>query len=194
MWEYNYSDELYHYGVPGMKWGHRKNKSVMDARREFKQARKAVTKAKVKRFFTPATYLAGHDNVQKNERNKKQIKKLVQDRHKAAFKAIDAQAKYAYDKKLAKTGNTKKAEKASMKVHVKAMNKDKYGSGLTGSNADYRKGKGNEKYYNHLKASKGKEYANKVEKKYRNKILGSTAAGVSVGVGLMVVGAYFENR
>lgn len=28
MWQYNYSPELYHYGVMGMRWGHRKQRPV----------------------------------------------------------------------------------------------------------------------------------------------------------------------
>lgn len=35
MWQYNYSSELYHHGVKGMKWGVRKKKKVADLKSKY---------------------------------------------------------------------------------------------------------------------------------------------------------------
>lgn len=48
MWQYNYSgssSELYHYGIPGMKWGHRKARPTVSIGRRSKRTAQTVDKS-----------------------------------------------------------------------------------------------------------------------------------------------------
>lgn len=190
MWRYTHTDELYHYGVPGMKWGQRKNRSIVNARKAYKQARTEENKARFKRAFSASTYIAGGRNAEKAKKINRNIDRLAKNREKAAFKAIDLQAKDAYNKKLSKTGDKAKAEKASIKVHSKAMQKSDHGQGLVGSIGDASTGGQNTRYYNHLKATKGKAYANKAEKKYSNKLVATLVGAAVVYTGATIYEMY----
>ena len=46
MWKYNYSNELMHYGILGMKWGHRKAQSTSAAYNKMRNAKSAYKTSK----------------------------------------------------------------------------------------------------------------------------------------------------
>lgn len=163
------SNELYHYGVPGMRWGHRK-KSYEAERSAYKQAKKSYKAAR--RDANIASYSAIGRSGLKN------FKSAQNRANKAELDMIDAKAKY-------KAAKSKNAEKAEAKVYRKAMQK----SGLVGSAADDQSGGRSTRIYNHLKVSKGKEYANAIEKKVEKQAYAGLAASAAVAIGATAVQA-----
>ena len=201
MWKYNYTDELYHYGVLGMRWGHRRNRAVNNAYKAYKQSKKEYRKESVKNIknaFRKSTWIAGAKNQEDYKKAHKGLTDARNKREQAAFKLIDAVAKDAYNKKLLKTGSKTKAIKAEQKVYYKGFKQERYGAGLVGSYADSKKRhgvtKGNTNYYNHIAKVKGKKYANAVEKKYGKRLTKQLVGGIALATGSAIVGAYYNNK
>ena len=201
MWQYNNLDELYHYGVLGMRWGHRRNSAVRDAHKAYKQSKREYRKESVKNLknvFRKSTWVAGAKNQEDYKKSHKDLTDARNKREQAAFKLIDAAAKDAYNKKLSKTGSKDKAVKAEQKVYYKGFKQERYGAGLVGSSADYKKrhgvAKGNTHYYNHIAKVKGKKYANAVEKKYGKRLTKQLIGGIALATGATIVGAYYNNK
>ena len=163
-------DELMHYGVPGMKWGHRKA-SYESERNAYKQAKKNFREAR-----RDASISSWSAFGRKGLKNYKSAEKRMD---KAEFDMIDAKAKY----KAAKAKTSEKAEKAAAKVYRKEMAK----SGLVGSAADDASRGRSTKLYNHLKTQKGKEYADAIEKKVEKQAYTTLAASAAVAVGSIVL-------
>lgn len=166
-------DELYHYGVPGMKWGVRKDyqnerNAYRQAKKEFKTASKNYIRAGMNAF--------GIKGISK-------YKKAQSDYGKAETKMIDAKAKY----NAAKSRNSEKAE---FNTYRKAMQK----SGIRGSDFDEQSSGRSTKIYNHLKVTKGKEYADKVEKKVQDVAISKLVAGTAVALGSAIVAGILESK
>lgn len=111
----NNDDELMHYGVLGMKWGHRKaNPQLSNTKKAYKQAKKEYSKA----YNSAYGYSSRHPVGQFVSKKKKaESDKRWADAATAAKK--ERQAKDAYKAEKAKV----KAEKAKQKAEQKDVDK-----------------------------------------------------------------------
>lgn len=187
MWEYNYTQqsyELYHYGVPGMRWGHRKYynsngslNSAGKARQSYKSAKKELKSAS-KQYRKDSLGL-GMKAIQKSNRSEKKY-------NAAEMKVINAKAKF----KASKTSDPTKAKKAEFKTYRKEMSK----SGLAGSAADRKSGGRSTRIYNELTKKKGKAYADKVAKSVQNRAVATLVGAGVVAIGSAAAQAYLATR
>ena len=189
MWEYTNtpsSDELYHYGVPGMRWGHRKKyqtasgglNALGKARKQYEDA-KAGRKKAYKEGRNTAGLGIGIKGIEKY--NKAQEKY-----DKARMGELSAKAKY----NAAKAKNREKANKAEFNTYRKAMQK----TGLPGSAYDRNSFGNSTKIYNEIKAQKGKAYADRVVKKAENVLVKRFVATTAVTVGAAAAEIYLVSR
>lgn len=72
MWQYQYTDELYHHGIIGMRWGHRKARPTVN-RYESKDSSRARKIKKKKLYQMSNNELRVLTNRQNLERSYKQL-------------------------------------------------------------------------------------------------------------------------
>lgn len=166
---------LYHHGVKGMRWGHRKPSAEKTA---YKNAKKKWRK-EARVYNRQAQTAYGIKRLNALNKQEKKVNDLE-------LKTIHAKAAYKASKKDSK----EKAAKAEMKSYVKEMGK----SGLVGSAADKMSGGRSERLYNDIRVKKGKKYADAVMKKTQNRAIATIAGSAAVVVGANVVSAILANK
>lgn len=176
-----YPDYLMHYGVKGMKWGHRKKYYNADgslntagqAKQAYKSAKKDVRTAnkQLRRSSWTAVGIKGIDKYDK-----------------AKSKAVSAEVNRVNAKAKLKSSLAKdsaKAKKAEFNTYKKEMKK----SGIRGSAADVQRGGRSTELYNSIRQQKGKAYADRIEKRVQNEAYATFAASAAVMIGANVAAA-----
>ena len=179
MWQYNYSypNELYHHGVLGMKWGHRKSPEVTSARNNYQRAKKAQRDVNRSTFGRTAFGGVGVTGIDK-------YNSAMKSRQKADMNTLNAKAKY-------NAAKSKNSEKAEFNTYRRAMQK----SGLAGSAADTKHDGRSTAIYNELKVKKGKAYADRVQKKVQNVAVTEMAGAIALGsMAAQAAQAYLMNK
>lgn len=165
--------ELQHHGVKGMKWGVRKK--YEPERTAYKSAKKEL-RTVGKEYRRKAMTGIGISRIGRAMDAEKKY-------NSAELKTIDAKAKL-------NAAKAKNSEKAEFNTYRKEMQK----SGLVGSAADANSRGRSTRLYDHIKAEKGKEYADAVQKKVQTVAVAQLATAATVAVGSMFVEAYLTGR
>lgn len=187
MWQYRHTDELYHYGIPGMKWGVRNSKAYKSAKATYKKARKAHFKSEVKRF--------GRDFVSNglsvSEYNSKSGAKFIKSQKVSNKTYANKVVAKANLKAIAKPKTNKLGyNKAEFKTYVKGLKR----SGIPNSSDDIESlGKGTT-LYNTIARKKGKRYANKVLDKTSDKKANALIIGGLATIGYYTVKSYINSK
>lgn len=168
------SQYLCHYGIPGMRWGHR-NPQVTAAKESYKDSRRNLKRA----YRSAPRFGFGIKGIAEVEKSQKEI-------NKAAMDFLDKKAAYKMSKKDTEKGKLT----VERRVYQKAMTR----IGLPGSASDQSTGGMGKALAKHLESKKGKEYADSVIKKSQNQLVTGLVVSSAVLVGSMIAEAYLAGR
>lgn len=169
-----YGQELYHFGIPGQKWGQRRwqnpdgslteegriHYGYGELKKRYKQEKKELRKAAFKQAF----------NFQVGKKRKDAQNSL----RKKTYNLLDTKA----DLKSYKKKDDLTKEKARAKVYIKAMRR----YGIQGSSRDRQMGNMGTELYNHLEKKYGSEYVSELEKNVIKREAISSGATAALGV------------
>lgn len=109
MWGYRHTDELYHYGVMGMKWGHRKQykQALATAKRNYRdrdariQERYDKEEANIESGYRRGQMLSKKDQAREHAADARAMRDWA--KSKATYKAEKARLKNQYKENVAKS-------------------------------------------------------------------------------------------
>lgn len=176
-----HDDELMHYGIPGMRWGHRK-----------REAKKSYRDATNKAF---SKYEKGILDIEKGYKRGQMLSKedlARESKVESDYQKSVSKAKSDYKQAKAKI----KADKKEYKKDVKSLRKT-FGIGDVNLYNDQGLmiGRVNATMaaHNELVSKKGKDYADKALKTARNQSVATIAASAAVMVGASVCSVYLDD-